>query len=122
MSLQDFKQGLEEAEEIELTVTGRRTGRRLPRPVWFVHDNRRLYLLPVGGTASQWFKNILANPTVELAAGRATVTTQAEPITEPGRVEAIVEKFRHKYGHDDVKRYYVNPNAAVEVPLTTATG
>jgi deazaflavin-dependent oxidoreductase (nitroreductase family) len=121
MSLEDFKQALEDKDEILLTVTGRKSGRRVARTVWFVHDSRRLDLLPIGGTTSQWFKNLLANPTVELTADGATVTATAEPITEPGRVEAVVDKFRHKYGNDDVKRYYKSPNAAVEVALTGAS-
>jgi deazaflavin-dependent oxidoreductase (nitroreductase family) len=121
MSLEDFKQALEEADEIELTVIGRKSGRRLPRPVWFVHDGRKLYLLPVQGSQTQWFKNVLANPAIRLKADGAAVSARAEPTTDPEKVHAVVEKFRHKYGNADVKRYYSNFDAAVEVPLATAT-
>jgi deazaflavin-dependent oxidoreductase (nitroreductase family) len=117
MSLDDFKQALEDTDEIELTVTGRRSHRKLPRPVWFVHDSRKLYLLPIRGTETQWFKNILADPTVRLEIDGEALTAQAQPITDPEKVDAVVEKFRHKYGAGDVRRYYAKLNAAVEVPL-----
>jgi hypothetical protein len=32
-------------------------------------------------------------------------------------VHGVVEKFRHKYGAGDVKRYYSKLDAAVEIPL-----
>jgi hypothetical protein len=40
---------LQTASETELTVTGRRSGRDVSDPVWFVQEGERLYLLPVGG-------------------------------------------------------------------------
>src|SRR5207245_4566953 len=38
---------LKKNKEIELTVTGRRTGKPLPRPVWFALRGTELLLLPV---------------------------------------------------------------------------
>jgi len=46
MSLALFKQALEGTDEIEVTVTGRSSGRRITNPVWFVQEGGDLYLLP----------------------------------------------------------------------------
>jgi hypothetical protein len=40
-----------------------------------------------------------------------------KPITDPEQVSEVVEKFRAKYGANNVSRYYERLDAAVEVPL-----
>ncbi|HEV7676936.1 MAG TPA: nitroreductase/quinone reductase family protein [Candidatus Dormibacteraeota bacterium] len=117
MSRKGFEQALDEAEEIELTVTGRVSGKPSTRPVWFVRDRDRVYLLPVQGTDTEWFKNVRANPTVRLRIDGEEITARAKPITDREKVAEVVEKFRDKYGARDVRRYYSKFDAAVEVPL-----
>jgi hypothetical protein len=117
MASADFTQSLEGTSEIDLTVTGRNTGRETTRPVWFVRDADRLDLLPVTGTDSQWYKNVLARPTVRIVADGAEHAAPATPITDPARVTEVIDAFRAKYGADNVANYYPNPNVAVEVPL-----
>ena len=68
---------LKKDKEIDLTVTGRKSGKRLPRPVWFVMKETELLLLPVTGTDSQWYKNVLRNPQVEIRAGTKNLQWQA---------------------------------------------
>ena len=67
-SIEEFKEALKRTDEIQLTVTGRRSGRKISHPVWFVQENNTLYLLPVKGSDSEWFKNVLENPTITLTA------------------------------------------------------
>ena len=50
MSKADLYQKLDKAYEIILSVKGRKSGRDIPRPVWFVHEGNILYLLPVQGS------------------------------------------------------------------------
>jgi deazaflavin-dependent oxidoreductase (nitroreductase family) len=115
---EQFTEALQASQEIELTVTGRKSGREITNPVWFVQEGDRLYLLAVNGSDSDWFKNVLKDPTIRLAAGGSQVTARAKPITDPAAVGQVVGKFRAKYGTGDVDRYYPKRNAAVEVPLT----
>lgn len=117
MALTDFTDVLEGASEIELSVTGRKTGREISRPVWFVQQGDKLNLLPVTGSDSQWYKNVRNDPAVRLAAGGAEYTARATPITDPAKVSEVVESFRAKYGAGDVAQFYPNPNVAVRVPL-----
>jgi deazaflavin-dependent oxidoreductase (nitroreductase family) len=113
----NFRQALADTREVELTVTGRKSGREISIPVWFVEEGDRLYLVPVDGSDSDWYKNLLKTPTVGLADGGAETTAEARPITDPAKVEEVLEKFRAKYGARDVRAYYPKQDAAVEIPL-----
>ena len=117
MSEEDFKRALEASREIELTVIGRRSGREISIPVWFVLEGDKLYLVPVRGSESNWYKNVLRTPTIRLAAGQAQLTARATPISDPAKVDQILDKFRAKYGARDVEAYYAKHDAAVEVLL-----
>jgi hypothetical protein len=59
MPKSEFKDALDRTSEIELTVRGRKSGQDISRPVWFVHENNTLYLLPVQGSETNWYKNVL---------------------------------------------------------------
>jgi deazaflavin-dependent oxidoreductase (nitroreductase family) len=99
--------------EISIGVTGRKSGRTISNPVWFVFDDDKLYLLPVQGSETQWFKNVLKNPSIRIDARGAGAVSQAIPITDPTRVSSVIEKFRSKYGASDVKKYYSKFDVAV---------
>ena len=116
MAPAELEGALQTASEIEITVTGRRSGRDISNPVWFVQEGERLYLLPVRGAGSDWYRNVLKTPMIRIAAGGAEASAQARPITDPGTVNDIFEEFRAKYGAD-VDRYYPKRDVAVEVPL-----
>ena len=117
-NLADFKKALSETDEIELTVTGRASGRETTRPVWFVQEADTLYLLPVKGSDSAWFKNVLKTPSIRLSADDVTISAVARPITDLRRVREVVDRFREKYGTDDVKKYYSKFDVTVEIPLS----
>ena len=117
MASVDFKEALTSTRELEITVTGRQSGQPISLPVWFVHEGDTLYLLPVKGSDSQWYKNILRNPSMTISAGGTKITANPKPITDPAKVREVVEKFRAKYGATDVQRYYSKFDVALEVKL-----
>ena len=108
-----LKDALARAREITITVTGRKSGRRISIPVWFVMEQHQLYLLPVEGSATQWFKNVLENPSIQAEAGGARGQFKAVPMTDAKKVLSVVEKFRAKYGEGDVKKYYSKFDVAI---------
>jgi deazaflavin-dependent oxidoreductase (nitroreductase family) len=108
---------LSRSREITIRVTGRKSGRTISIPVWFVLEDNQLYLLPVQGSDTQWYKNVLKIPSIRIEAGGAEAEFQAVPITEAKRVSFVVEKFRQKYGTNDVKKYYSKLDVAVLVPM-----
>jgi hypothetical protein len=117
MAMADIKQALASTEELEITVTGRNSGRKISFPVWFVLESETLYLLPVKGSASNWYKNILRNPTMTISARGMEITINVKPITDPPTVREVVEKFRAKYGTANIQRYYSKFDVAVEARL-----
>jgi deazaflavin-dependent oxidoreductase (nitroreductase family) len=108
-----FKDRLARYREITISVTGRKSGRSIAIPVWFVLDSRNLYLLPVQGSETQWYRNVLKNPSIRIDAGGTKAEFEAIPITDAARVSSVVEKFREKYGARDVKKYYSKFDVAV---------
>jgi deazaflavin-dependent oxidoreductase (nitroreductase family) len=99
--------------QIKITVTGRKSGRPISIPVWFVLDDDDLYLLPVQGSDTQWYKNVLKNPTIRIDTRGVGGEFNAAPITDAAQVSSVVEKFRKKYGTGDVKKYYSKFDVAV---------
>jgi len=108
-----FKDGLSRYREIKITVTGRKSGRQISIPIWFVADGDNIYLLPVQGSDTQWYKNVLKNPAMRIGARGVGAEFKATPITDAAQVSLVVEKFREKYGASDVKKYYSKFDVAV---------
>ena len=113
-SLQDR---LARYREIKISVFGRKSGKTISIPVWFVAEGDTLYLLPVHGSETQWYKNVLKNPSIQIDARGADVAMQAVPITDAKQVSPVVEMFRAKYGTGDVKKYYSKLDVAVLVQM-----
>jgi deazaflavin-dependent oxidoreductase (nitroreductase family) len=108
-----LKERLSRSREIKVSVTGRMSGRTISNPVWFVLEGDKLYLLPVKGSDTQWYKNVLQNPPIRIRAGGTEAELKALPITDAEQVSSVVEKFRSKYGTGDVKKYYSKFDVAV---------
>ena len=77
MAASEFLEALSTIEEIDLTVTGRKSGRTSSRPMWFVHEQGKLYLLPVADSDSNWYKNVLLNPTLQAWFQRDALSVRA---------------------------------------------
>jgi deazaflavin-dependent oxidoreductase (nitroreductase family) len=103
--------------EVELTVTGRNSGRAISNPVWFVLEREQLLLLPVSGSESQWYKNVLRNPSIRIRAGKTQTDLVVTTVTDATSVAAIADQFRAKYGAGDVQKYYSQLDVAVSAPL-----
>jgi deazaflavin-dependent oxidoreductase (nitroreductase family) len=108
-----LKDRLSRYRQIKLSVTGRKSGRTISHLVWFVWEDEKVYLLTVHGSDTQWYKNVLKDPSVRIDARRAEAEFQAVPITDRTQVSSVIEKFRTKYGAGDVKKYYSKFDVAV---------
>jgi deazaflavin-dependent oxidoreductase (nitroreductase family) len=112
----DFSAGLQNANTIDITVIGRSSGRSHSLAIWFALDGNTLYLIPVKGSDTEWYKNVRKTPTIRLEARGKTLTANARVITDQTQLDQILEQFRDKYGRN-VKSYYPKYDVAVEVPL-----
>jgi deazaflavin-dependent oxidoreductase (nitroreductase family) len=113
----EFTEALRGSNEVDLAVTGRVSGRQISNPVWFVQEGDTVYLLPVRGSETSWYKNVREIPTVRLRANGASVTAAAEPLTDHARLGDVIEKFRTRYGADQIQAYYSKLDVAVKVTL-----
>jgi hypothetical protein len=119
MSKADLHQRLNRVSEIRLSVKGRKSGRDISRPVWFVQEGNTLHLLPVQGSDTNWYRNLLVDSTLKISVNGEgeEIPVRGKPITDSNRIGDIVRKFKSKYGEGDVKKYYPKVDVAVEVPL-----
>ena len=73
---------------VYVTTRGRRTGKPHTIEIWFGTDGGALYLLSGGGDRSDWVRNLLADPVVDIRlAGE----------TRPGRARVVTD-------HDEERR------------------
>ncbi len=117
MGEEEFSRALAGRRELQITVRGRRTGRMITLPVWFVRRGNMIHLLPVSGSDTNWYRNVLADPSVTLRAGGRSLDVVAEPTDEPRRVRETIDLFKGKYGADEIERWYTKLNVSVEIPL-----
>ena len=117
ISKDGLKERLGKYRQIRITVVGRKSGRKISVPVWFVLEGDTVYLLPVYGSKTQWLQNVRKNPVMGIEARGAEGEFRASVVTGAKEVKSVVEKFREKYGAGDVKKYYSGFDVAVVVRL-----
>ena len=120
-SKESLKDRLARHRQIKISVIGRKSGNTISMPVWFVLEGDTLYLLPVQGSDTQWYKNVLKNSSIRIDARGVEVEFRAIPVTGAQVVRSVIEKFREKYGAKDVKKYYSKFDVAVVVELVQST-
>jgi deazaflavin-dependent oxidoreductase (nitroreductase family) len=113
----ELKARLSRYRQIKISVVGRKSGKTISIPVWFVLEGEKLWLLPVRGSDTQWYRNVLKNPSIRIDARGVGGEFRATPVTDANAVKPVVEKFREKYGAGDVKKYYSKFDVAVLVEL-----
>ena len=74
-----------------LTTRGRKSGREIPTPLLYVEQDGKLYVVAsFGGNdeAPGWYKNLLANPEVDVERNRETARYRARTLAteEAGKV------------------------------------
>lgn len=74
-----------------LTTTGRKSG--LPRvtPLQYEEIDGAVYVASALGTKADWFRNILANPCVQVRIGSRRFRGMAETVTDPCRIADFLE-------------------------------
>ena len=126
MTDSEFLKGLTSTEAIDLTVKDQKTGRSSSRPVWFVLESEKLYLVPVTGSDSEWYKNLLVNAEVQISARNPLrvlgvkgkkLTAHTKPVQGSAEVADVVQKFKSKYGAAEISKRYSKLNAAVQVMI-----
>jgi len=74
-----------------LTTKGRKSGLDRVTPVQYEELAGLIYIGSARGKASDWFRNILADPRVKVCIKGIDVEAIAEPITDPERIADFLE-------------------------------
>lgn len=126
MTDSEFLKTLTSTKAIDLTVKDQKTGRSSSRPVWFVLESEKLYLVPVTGSDSEWYKDILVNAEVQISARSPLrvlgvkgkkLTANSKPVQGAAEVADVVQKFKSKYGAAEISKTYSKLDAAVQVMI-----
>ena len=80
--------------QVSISVIGRRSGRTITLPVWFVSEEGALWLLPVYGSRTQWYRNLLANRDITIKLGSERLTLRARPLKDSQTVRKVIRWFR----------------------------
>ena len=117
MNSSEIQKALDSSVELQITVTGRKSGREFSTPVWFVREEKTVFLMPTRGSKSQWYKNVLKSKRIKISSGKVSLDLAAKPISDSKKVSLVADKFRKKHGATDVKKYYAGFDAALELSL-----
>jgi deazaflavin-dependent oxidoreductase (nitroreductase family) len=83
---------------VRLTTRGRRSGARRTVTVWFVPSAANgIYVQHSSRKPAHWYRNLVADPRVEIDFGDGARPGRAHPITDPERIREVLRLVRRKY-------------------------
>jgi len=82
---------------VEITTTGRKSGKAHTKPIWFVYDQGHLYLQSGQEGKSDWYQNLKKNPQMTLKIGTVTFQGKAKFIDDQNETERIHGLFSANY-------------------------
>src|SRR5262245_32641095 len=114
------KRALEQGDVIDITTTGRKTGRPRRIEIRFHTIDGQLYITGTPGRPRDWYANLLAHPelTFHLKRGaRADLPASATPIRDQARRRAIITAIHQQRGvYRDVEAWIErSPLVAVDL-------
>ncbi len=96
------RRALEQDRTIDITTTGRASGRARRTEIWFHNLEGRLFITGTPGTRS-WYANMVANPefTFHLkGSAQADLPATARPIGDPSERREVLTGILGKIGRD----------------------
>jgi len=79
-----------------LTTTGRKTGRPRTTAISFMPLGERLVVFSGWGTSSNWYRNVLANPSVLVRVGRRQFEGTAQLVADPERRRQLMLEMQKR--------------------------
>jgi hypothetical protein len=89
-----------------LIVIGRKSRREVRIPLWFAEKEGAIYLLPMQGSKTGWYLNLLSNSYIRLEIDEHIFKGKAKVITDRNQVHSAVGLFKDKYGDRVYKNFY----------------
>ena len=88
---------IRDGSNIEITTTGRKSGKLHARPIWYVVDDGKVLVQSGKDGKTDWYQNIQKTPAVMLKADRYTFRAHGRLLTDPKDVERVHALFLGKY-------------------------
>jgi len=88
---------IKDGSTIELTTTGRRSGKPHTRTIWFVVSDGAIVVQAGKEGKTDWYRNLLTTPTAVVRQDDYVFRVRAKPVNDPARIEAIHQLFLKKY-------------------------
>ncbi len=89
--------GLVGKRVLVLTTTGRVSGRFHTTPLQYEPVDGTFVVGSARGTGADWFRNVVAHPSVTVQVGRSRYTAVAEPCVEPAVIADFLELRRRRH-------------------------
>ncbi len=88
---------IQNGSTIELTTTGRKSGKEHTKPIWFIVSGGKIIVQAGKSGKTDWYRNLLKTPTGVVRARAYHFRVRARPVTDPARIEEIHRLFLAKY-------------------------
>ncbi|MDE1852297.1 MAG: DUF2255 family protein [Thaumarchaeota archaeon] len=106
-----------DAQEVQITFTRARNGKRRTIPVWFTLNEGKMELLPMYGLKTKWFTEVEKSGRIGLTVKDWKMDAGPAFVRDPHAVDSIKRRFGAKYGEGNVKKYYPTSEVALEIGL-----
>ncbi len=104
-----------------ITTTGRKSGLRRHTPVNYLQGEGEVYCMPGFGTNSDWYRNLLANPRVEVWVGGKAWLGRAETVP-PAEALPLYRRLMERAGFADRAFTKVNLSTVSDEDLARLPG
>jgi deazaflavin-dependent oxidoreductase (nitroreductase family) len=114
-----IRRALERDRTIDITTTGRTSGRPRRVEIWFINLDRRLYITGTPGRRD-WYANLRAHPdfTFHLKESvQADLQARATPVLEPTERRAVLTRILRSLDHGADLETWVRDSPLVEVQI-----
>ena len=88
---------IKSASTVELTTTGRKSGKSHSKPVWFVVEDGKIIVQAGKDGKTDWYRNMVKTPTAVVRQGGYRFRVRAVMVDDPARIEAVHRLFVDKY-------------------------
>ena len=115
-----IQSALETDRTIDITTTGRRTGKERRLEIWFHNVGDRIYITGMPGKRS-WYANLLANPQMVFhlkESVKADLPATARPVTAPAERRRVLRQITRRVKQTGRLEDWVLRSPLVEVRFT----
>jgi hypothetical protein len=99
--------GIRNVRDATIKTTEVSTGKQLETPVWFAEDQGVIYLLPIHGEKTKWYRSVVYNHNqLQIEIDKRTFSGEVKDINEKKLVEKAVNLFKDKCGERVYKNFY----------------